>query len=215
MKNIITTLSISVLFFAACSAQPYVIKHESMSSSEKRYDIYVVSHEWHTGFVIPAQLIQKKLPNLESRFEDSPYIEFGWGDKGFYQAKEMTSGLTVRAIFWPTESVIHAVAVPNHIHQYFPRSEIIPIDLTDDELESLIKFIANSFHKNENGEIIELKRGVYGNSQFYQAVGDYYLMNTCNTWTAKGLKSAGFDLNTTFKLTKNSILNYLRYDKQY
>jgi len=208
MKLILSIILISIL--TACSTKPYIVKQDPITENEARNnDIYVVSHEWHTGFVIPSKLIINTLPTLGQRFGDSPYIEFGWGDKGFYQANEITSGLTVQAIFWPTESVIHAVAVPNRIRRYFPRSEIVSIYLTDNEFDSLIKFIENSFQKNENGGIIELKNGIYGNSQFYKAVGDYYLMNTCNKWTAKGLKSAGFDIDTTFKLTKDSILNFL------
>jgi hypothetical protein len=62
-------------------------------------EIYVVSHGWHTGFVVPASTIESRLPQLRDRFANAPYIEFGWGDKGFYQAKEITSGLTLQAIF--------------------------------------------------------------------------------------------------------------------
>jgi hypothetical protein len=35
-------------------------------------------------------------------------------------------------------------------------------------------------------------------------------MNTCNKWTAKGLKSAGMDISPTFKLTADSIMDYLK-----
>ena len=73
----------------------------------------------------------------------------------------------------------------------------------------LISFIENSFYKQSNGDIVPLKNGIYGDSQFYKGEGDYYLMNTCNKWTAKGLSSAGMDISTTFKLTAGSIMDYL------
>jgi len=38
-------------------------------------------------------------------------------------------------------------------------------------------------------------------------------MNTCNTWTAKGLKSAGLDISTAFKLSAESIMDYLSEQK--
>lgn len=168
-----------------------------------------MSHGWHTGFVIPSINIYPKLPKLIARFKNSPFIEFGWGDKGFYQAKEITSGLTLRAIFWPTESVIHAVAVPSNVYEYFPGSKIEEVFLAESELDSLVNFISDSFYKDEKGDALKLKNGTYGNSQFYKGVGDYYLMNTCNKWTAKGLKSAGMGISTTLKLTAGSIMNYL------
>ena len=75
-------------------------------------EVYVVNHGWHTGFVIPASGIHQLIPELKNRFGNAPYIEFGWGDNEFYQAEEITSGITLKAIFLPTDSVVHAVLVP-------------------------------------------------------------------------------------------------------
>jgi uncharacterized protein (TIGR02117 family) len=207
-------LSILLVIFinTACSSSPYVtepIPGDAAEVDGEIYEIYVVSHGWHTGIVIPAKLIQSRIPELKHRFGDVPYIEFGWGDKGFYQSKEITTGLTIRAIFWPTESVIHAVAVPGKADKYFPNSHVEKICLNGIEYSSLVKFIENSFFKNEEDGVVKLKKGIYGDSQFYKAVGDYYLTNTSNKWTAKALKSAGMDIRPTFKLTAGSIMDYV------
>jgi len=206
MKNLIPLILIMVL--SACSNKPHAIKHTDITVSSPT-KISIVSHGWHTGFVIPAKTIQHQLPKLKQRFKDVRYIEFGWGDTGFYQAKEITSGLTMRAILWPTETVVHAVAVPEDAKSSFPNSDIRNLCLNQKQYALLLNFIVNSFSKNSDGDIIKLKRGIYGDSQFYQGEGDYYLMNTCNKWTAKGLKSAGFDISPTFKLTASSIIDYL------
>jgi len=198
-----------LILLSGCSSKPLVVNHLPEYSSKGNNEVYVVSHGWHTGFVIPSEEIYKSIPVLEKRFKDSPNIEFGWGDKGFYQAKEITTGLTIRAIFWPTESVMHAVAVPKNVRGYFKNSEVSKVRLSEDELESLVQFISGSFYKDNNGQVMTLKNGIYGNSQFYKGVGDYYLMNTCNKWTAKGLKSVGMDISPTFKLTAGSIMSYL------
>ena len=175
--------------------------------------IFVVSHGWHTGFVVPSAEIQKHIPELGQRFKGSPYIEFGWGDKGFYQSKEITLGLTLRAIFWPTQSVVHAVAVPDYVESYFGGSKVERLCLNNEALDSLNRFISSSFYRESNRNIVELKQGIYGDSQFYQGVGDYYLMNTCNKWTAKGLESIGMESCPTFKLTASSIMNYLEDER--
>jgi len=49
---------------------------------------------------------------------------------------------------------------------------------------------------------------LYDDSQFY-AERRLFLMNTCNKWTAKGLKSAGMDIGTTFTLTAGGVMDYL------
>lgn len=197
-----------MLLLSACSTKPFIIKSTDISHSSSN-EIYIVSHGWHTGFVVPANTITKQLPQLKERFSQTPFIEFGWGDKGFYQAKEITSGLTIQAIFWPTESVIHAVAVPESTKLYFQNSQVETLCLQAKQYSKLIRFIEKSFYKDGNGNIIPLKHGIYGDSQFYQGVGHYYLMNTSNKWTAKGLSSADMDISTTLKLTASSIMDYL------
>ncbi len=200
---------ITFIVLSGCSAKPSVVQHASKYSGYGKNEVFVVSHGWHTGLVIPSKAIYNSIPALKDRFGNIHNIEFGWGDKGFYQAKEITSGLTLRAIFWPTESVVHAVGVPQSVYQYFSNREMKRVCLNDKELSFLVEYISNSFYKNDKGEVTELKSGIYGDSQFYKGVGDYYLMNTCNKWTAKGLKSVGMDVFPTFKLTAGSIMSYL------
>ena len=212
MKSIFILLT--TLLLSACFSELQAVKPTNNTEAEQGTEIFVVSHGWHTGFAVPAQLIQNQLPKLKERFDDAPYIEFGWGDEEFYQANEATTALTLRAALWPTDSVIHAVAVPEKASEYFPNSEVINLCLSSAGYSSLIKFISNSFQKNEAGKILQLGSGIYGNSQFYRGVGDFSLMNTCNKWTAKGLQSAGMDISPTFILTADSIMDYLATHKQ-
>ena len=198
----------------ACSSKPYAVEHIELPATTEQEEIYIVNHGWHTGIVVPAKKIQNQLPKLRERFGHVPYIEFGWGDKDYYQAKEITTGLTLNAILWPTESVIHAVAVPKKADKYFKNSVVEILFLSGSEYSSLIRFISESFYKDEHGEILELKGGIYGNSQFYKGVGNFYFMNTCNKWTAKGLKSAGMDISPTFKLTADGIMDYVKSIKE-
>jgi uncharacterized protein (TIGR02117 family) len=198
----------SLLLVSACSTKPHVVKQTAISVPAPK-EIYIVSHGWHTGFVVPASTIQSLLPQLRDRFPDTPYMEFGWGDKSYYQAEEATSGLTMRAIFWPTESVVHVVAVPERPDLHFSDDEAETLCLDNEQYALLISFIEHSFYKDSDGSIIKLKDGSYGDSHFYKGEGDYYLMNTCNTWTAKGLKSAGLSISPAFKITAGSIMGYL------
>ena len=154
-------LAVIVILLSGCSSAPYIVQYSEEFTGVGDNAVYIVNHGWHTGFIIPAADIQKKRPKLKERFADVPYIEFGWGDKGFYQANEITSGLTLRAIFWPTESVIHAVAVPARPDKYFSGSDVEKICLSDNELSSLITFISNSFFQNNSGEVLELKKMVF------------------------------------------------------
>jgi len=200
----------SLLCLCACSAEPYALQPKPEEKTASLHRVYVANHGWHTGFILLADELNEELPFLSTRFKNAQYYEVGWGDREFYQANKITTGLTLRTIFWPTESVVHVLALPVNPTQYFNQSEIIELCLKDEAFFSLRRFIAASFQFNSDKQAILLKKGVYGDGQFYKGMGDYYLMNTCNKWTAKGLKSAGVDLTTTFKLTADSIMSVLR-----
>ena len=193
-----------------------IIKHVCYANYLKNStinEIFVVSNGWHTGIVIPSDEILKIIPALAERFKDSPYLEFGWGDKGFYQSNDFSLGIALKAIFWPTDSVIHAVAVPRDVEKYFSNSDIERICLSNSRFSELINFISNSFFIDKVGNLEKLNKGLYGNSQFYRSVLDFHLMNTCNTWTANGLKSVGLEIFPKNKITADSVMNYIKQAK--
>jgi uncharacterized protein (TIGR02117 family) len=133
-------------------------------------------------------------------------LEIGWGDRGFYQANEITSKLTMNAIFWPSEAVLHVVAIPDEPAKVFKNSEIKSIHLGKTQYALFLEYLVRSF-KKENDKIILLSKGIYGDSRFFLGEGRYYLFNTCNKWTAKGLKSAQYNISTPFKLTAGSVMD--------
>lgn len=198
-----------LLFLGSCSAQPNIAEPQSEADAIRSHKIYVVSHGWHAGLIIPGRDANQVVPELVSRFGDAAFYELGWGDKGFYQSQEITTGLTFQALFWSEGAVIHVVAVPDSPLHYFAGEDIIDTCLTNNELATLKTFLANSFQRDTAGHAIALSEGIYGNSQFYDGVGRYYFFNTCNKWTAKALRSAGLDIAPLLKLTSGSVMSYL------
>ncbi len=169
--------------------------------------MYVVSHGWHTGIVLFREDLIQVIPDLAQRFPAGEYLEIGWGDSGFYQAREITTGITLRAIFWPSDSVVHVVSVPRSPFVSFPDSEIHSLGISDRNLGNAVAYIAESFSRDPEGRLEPIKNGIYGDSQFYEGKGHYHLFNTCNKWTAKVLRRAGLDINPLFSLTASSVMN--------
>lgn len=198
-----------ILLLFGCSTRPHVAQYDDDFTGSGEHAVYIAHHGWHTGIVIPGEAARERLPGLGERFDEAPYLEFGWGDKEFYQADQMNSGLGMRAGFWPTDTVVRAVSVPENLGNYFAATGIVKLCANDAELASLLDFLASSFRMKEDDQLIPSENGSGRTSQFYAGTGDYYLINTCNTWTAKGLKSMGMDLSAILKPTANSVMNYL------
>lgn len=206
------TLSVLLLalVLSGCAAKPDAIETVSTESRYPSSALYIVDHGWHVGLVIDARALESKLPQLGERFARARFYELGWGDAGYYQAREVTPAITLRAIFWSRGAVMHVVSLPAPPETYFPGSEIIVTCLAGGEVGSLLEFVSASFSRDREGNLVGLKPGLYGNSQFYGAVGRYHLLNTSNKWTAKALKSGGMDISPAFKLTAGSVMTSAR-----
>lgn len=204
------TVILVAFVIAGCSDRPYAVGPKPERKPVYSYPVFVVSHGWHVGLIVSASEVNQAVPGLRSRFGNAAFYEIGWGDKGFYQAQDMTIGLTLQAMFWSKGAVLHVVALDDRPERYFVGEPIINTCLSDNELSALRAFIASSFAYDVSGRVVPLGSGIYGNSEFYEGLGRYSLLNTCNKWTAKALQSAGSDIYPTFKLTAGSVMNYLR-----
>lgn len=203
-------LFIASFVLAACSSAPEVVNTADPFSGSGDRAIYVANHGWHTGVVVPAAVLPDRLQGVRARFPSADWFEFGWGDKDFYQAKEMTAGLALQAALWPTDTVVRVVSLPRDLPRYFANAGVVKLCATDAELMSLVDFISRSFARDSKGNVRPEAGTATSRSQFYAGSGQYHLMNTCNTWTAKGLASLGMDVSTTLKLTAGSVMDYLR-----
>ncbi len=207
----ILVLLISILepIFTVCSYanNSVVLEQQVAAIADKK--IFIVNHGWHTSLIIPAVVLKSRLPDLQERFPNASHLEIGWGDQGFYQAKKITLPLLIKALFWPTKSVVHVVDVPQTVETYFSKSEIAVICLNKVQYADLLVFIESSMAKNAKGKLITKQKGIYGNSQFYAGIGQYHFMNTCNKWTVKALASAGLNISPQFKLTASSVMRSL------
>ena len=204
MKYLLTLI---VIFLTACHTSPTPIKpHFKVRSCTGDIDLYVISHGWHTGFAVRAADLNALIPELALRFPHKQFYEIGWGDAGFYQANQITTGLTLRAMFWSSGSVVHIVSFNENPSIYFEQSTVQLIKTNPDAYNSLLQFIKTSLKTDNTQRIIKENKGIYGDSQFYTGIGNYHLFNTCNKWTAKGLYSAGLDINPLLKLTSSSVM---------
>jgi uncharacterized protein (TIGR02117 family) len=175
------------------------------AAGEPRVEIFVVSHGYHSGIVLPRETMAEAagrrghaaLGAASQRFAGYNSLEIGWGDEGFYRhvpsVASLSFGLAVRALFRPgNPSVVHVVGLPGHPRQAFPRSDIVRIELSGGGLARMLDALEASFSKGEGGAAPQpLGPGLYGSSLFYRGVETFHVFNVCNHWAARQLSAAG------------------------
>lgn len=199
----------TLFWLASCTELPKAQPPAHATESVRPHQIFVVNHGWHTGVIVPAEPLLRQSADLMQRFPKAQYLEFGWGDQGFYQAQEVTTMLAVQALFWPTPSVVHVASLWAGPSYVFPKAPYRSLCLSDAGVQSLQRFLLSSVAQDDQQAWQSLGEGLYGDSQFYRGVGEYHLFHTCNTWTAKALQSAGLPLTASFKLRAASIMDSL------
>ncbi len=193
---------------SACAAP--IEKAPVAEKSAAHKTIWLVSHGWHAGIVFARTDIPDGIWPAPVGFSDAQYLEVGWGDSDYYRTPDAHEGIILKAALLPTDSVLHIVGFNGAVADYFPYSEIIRMELSSTGFERLIRMIAASFSRDEDGRIQPLGRGLYGNSRFYLSRERYHLFNTCNVWTARVLRAAGIPIVPARAIRVESLMSQAR-----
>lgn len=187
--------------------------------------VFVVSNGYHAGLVLPRGVIagiaaergHANLAAVLARFSQHSFVEFGWGDEGFYRhvptVASITAGLAVRALFHPgNPSVLHVVGLGEGPRVFFAQADVVPVSLSNEGLDRLIAQLEASIARPANGGGLEdLGPGLYGPSLFYRATGTFSLLRVCNHWLADLLDAAGVPTAPVLATLPQGLLLDLRW----
>jgi uncharacterized protein (TIGR02117 family) len=163
------------------------------------YPINVSSvNQFHAELIVPVMndaynwRSHLDLKELGPDADTYRYLSFGWGDRDFFLRGSFDPLSIFDALFLPSSTVIH---VWGHSDlQLSPAFEVKQLWLSRTQYLRLVNFINEGFQRTQSGKPRYIRYGLYRNSAFYNAVGNYSVFRTCNVWTAEGLRRA--DVNT-------------------
>ena len=207
-----------VLYVIVAMISSMIPVNTSQPVSGKDHVIYIRSNGIHTDIVMP---VKNELVNwlglvdpAHTRAGDInlQYLAFGWGDREFYKNtpewNDLTPGVAFKALFLDSPAAIHV----KFKHFVINDDHTIPIKVTSEQYLKLADYIKSSFTLDENGAAQNIRGLNYELSDaFYQANGSLTMLNTCNTWTNKALKSAGLRASLWTPFTEGIFYSYSRY----
>jgi uncharacterized protein (TIGR02117 family) len=188
-------LLMAIAVWVACTTRPDKVIDSSPIGGSAASALLLVDR-WHAGVVIKVSDIPGALVPERRDFPEAEYLEFGWGEWDFYQARGFNLGYALKALLFPSKSVLHVVGFGGSVSGYAPYREIIEFNPSSHGFERLLGYIDGSFAREGRGAAAPLGRGLYGDSRFYPARGAFHLFNTCNTWTAGALQAAGYPISS-------------------
>ena len=201
------------LLLTACAAEPVTPAHSQPApppTTGPALTIFVTSNGWHSSIVFArADLPPGRVPEAAD-FPDARYLEFGWGDAEYYPAKDATVGMALSAALVPTPAVVHVAGLLVEPARRYPKAEVVPISIDAQGLGRLVDFIDATFARSGGPRAAATGPGLYAASLFYPAVGQFHLFNTCNTWTARALAAAGFDVSASGTSRAEALMQQVR-----
>ena len=200
-------LALCAVLLATCETAPP--PPSAVHDGPRTHLIQVTSNGWHTAIIVPAVAVAGTLPEAAD-FPGARYLEFGWGDRVYYPAKDKTLGMTLAAALAPTPAVMHMAGRAAAPTGRSGGPEVVPVALTEAGFRHLVGAIAATFERPSGGPADSVSRGLYPGSRFYHAHGEFHLFNTCNTWTARMLRAGGVAISPSGIVTADGLMARLR-----
>lgn len=207
-----------VLYVIVAMGSSLIPVNTNQPETARNYEIYIRSNGVHTDIVMP---VKNNLVNWLDLVDpahtragtmDLEYVAFGWGDLEFYENtpewNDLTPGVAFNALFLDSPSAMHV----KFKHYVIQDEHTIPIKVNSEQYLALAEYITASFALDENGAAQNITGLHYEmNDTFYHANGSLSMLNTCNTWTNKGLKESGLRASIWTPFTEGIFYSYSRY----
>ncbi|MFK7936814.1 MAG: TIGR02117 family protein [Saprospiraceae bacterium] len=187
---LLVTFSSLLIYILASIILAYIPVNKTPLACKDSTSIYVSSNGMHVDLILPKRAVAAELRNQLKLPPQAKYVSIGWGDKGFYLDTptwaELKFSTACEAMLINSETAMHVT--------YFTgeRGSWKTAEVCADNLAALNQYISASFQKDANGAIDEIEGAGYGKTdRFYEAIGNYNAIKTCNIWANRGLKIAG------------------------
>ncbi|MDW5443611.1 TIGR02117 family protein [Polaromonas sp. SM01] len=200
------------LYLAMACALMFWPAHAKPSTAASDVEAWVLSNGVHTDLVFPIHSTsidwQQLFPPTDFKAvpPDAEFIAIGWGDREFYLNTptwaDLTASRAVGALLGGNRALIHVT--------YLQRGELrngaYKLPLSQAQYVQLVDYVRAAL---PSGQATPISGAHYGhNDAFYEAEGGYNFVETCNTWTGRGLRHAGvtvsrwtpFDFNVVWHL---------------
>ena len=191
--------AVPVLYLFAAFILALVPANAGWKEAEQGVTIFVRTNGVHTWIMVP-----KVTPEMDwrpfvpgehlkdPRWGGGDHVALGYGNRTFYLETPTWGDLTMKnallAAFGSGRSLMHA----DHDHAPRPNDLQRPIRLSREQYARLAAFLRADFQRDGKGRTLPLIGRGYGDSDmFYEAVGPYNAILTCNEWTGRALRHAG------------------------
>ena len=187
------------LFIAAVTPAPGPVKLPPVPAGE--YRVWVLGYGYHTAIYIEQPRGWRLGPPGK---EAAPFVEFGWGDRGWYYESDMSWLSGANAVLVPSRTVFYVAGYDKEPAQAWPGLPLVERKFSGQELHALACTLEQCCLRTLQGERVEpLPTSPEYEGRFYESREFYIGWHSCNHWTIEQLRKSGQDVNELGVITQN------------
>jgi len=181
-----------VLALAGCASQygPMPAATNPAAEGPARTSVAVVRRDWHTDICVRMNDVDDWVAALARGFDGARVLCFGFGERQ-YVVERRHDPLTMVGALMPSEAAILMTVLRAAPETAFGAQNVVEVPVDDAGLAGVQRYLRASLQTDATGAPQRLADGPYEGSLFFAASGTYDAFHTCNTWTARALRSAG------------------------
>ncbi|MEX3952291.1 DUF2459 domain-containing protein [Paraburkholderia sp. EG287B] len=157
-----------------------------------RTSVAVVQRDWHTDICLRVHDADVWVDALARGFDDATVLCFGFGERQFV-VERRHDPLTMIGALMPSQATVLMTVLRAAPEAAFGSQNVVEVPVDDAGLASVQRYLRTSLETDADGAPRRLADGPYTGSVYFAASGTYDALHTCNTWTARALRSAGLD----------------------
>jgi uncharacterized protein (TIGR02117 family) len=157
--------------------------------------IYVRGNGVHTDIVVPHI---HRLHDWRSEFPQDEsglwrrYVAFSWGDRGFFQETPRWADLRTSVAFVALSGIGRSAMRVEFTDTPILNDADATLRIPEVQYRQLVQSIRASFQRDASGRPVPMPTPAYAKGPLYfEALGSYSLLRTCNDWTRARLREAG------------------------
>ncbi|RJY10198.1 DUF2459 domain-containing protein [Aurantiacibacter aquimixticola] len=168
---------------------------------EDGVEIMVETNGTHTSIIVPVANEQKDWrETFPSALRPRPsgelptHLAIGYGEREVFLHvptwDDLTPATALRIATLGGESLVRV----SHYIRPAPSEYHRPLRISREQYAALVSAIEGDMPVLPEGAVREELRGTYADDAYYEALSDYTMGNTCNTWVGDRLADAGVEM---------------------
>jgi len=158
-------------------------------------ELHLYSNGYHSDIGAPAEIFPEDHP-LRRLYPQAHTFLVGWGDRAFYASDGSDVLIGLDALIPPSPSAFHITYDAAQASAYLGPTDDVAIGVSREGAARFVAYVDRYLVLDEDGNAIQISSGkVIGRSAFLRSRGSFHLLNVCNQWMARALRTAGIDVN--------------------